>query len=127
MKRNIGFTLIELMIGLVVIATIAGTVLTRGSETVNQLFSIERRTVARWVVENEIERARLRRLTTDAPLPVGTTSTGIMLAHRNCKVMATTYQTSHPWLRRVDFTIFEIVDNTEVGPIDTVTAFIGRY
>lgn len=115
------------MISLVVIATISAAVFTRSGETVSQLSSIERHTIARWVAENEIERVRLSRLTTNRPLALGTRTTRITLGHRDWKVMATTKPTSHPWLRRIDFTVFALINNIEVGPIDTVTAFIGRY
>ena len=122
-----GFTLVEIMVALVVIATVAATVYSRSGETISQLYSLERRTLARWVAENEIERVRLARLSTDAPLPTGTTRSRVVLGERQWMVVARTQPTSHPWLRRVDFTVFAIVDDRDVGPIDTVTAFVGRY
>ena len=37
-------------------------------------------------------------------------------------------QTTHPWVRRVELVVYLIDDDgVEVGPIDRVTAFVGRY
>ena len=130
MKRAGGFSLIELMVALVVIATVATVVYTRSGDTIGQLHALERRTLARWVAENEIERARLARHVADeeaVPLPSGSTRRRVTLGGREWAVVATASQTAHPWLRRVDYTVFAVTDGKEIGPVDAVTAFVGRH
>lgn len=130
MTRSGGFTLVELMVALVVIATVATTVYTRSSDTIGQIALLERRTLARWVAENEIERARLGRHAAREeaiPLASGSTRRRVTLGGREWSVVATANTTSHPWLRRVQYTVFAIEDGDEVGPVDGITAFIGQY
>ena len=130
MTRSGGFTLVELMVALVVIATVAATVYTRSSDTIGQIALLERRTLARWVAENEIERARLARHATGeeaTSLASRSTRRRVTLGGREWSVVATTNTTSHPWLRRVEYTVFAIEDGDEVGPVDGITAFIGQY
>ncbi len=125
-----GFTLIELMVALVVIATVATTVYVSGSDTIGQIAILERRTLARWVAENEIERARLARHAAGeeaVPLASGTTRRRVTLGGRDWSVVATVSGTSHPWLRRVEYSVFAVEEGEEFGPVDEVTAFIGQY
>ena len=35
--------------------------------------------------------------------------------------------TTHPLLRRVEITVFETTESGEVGPLDHIVAFLGRY
>ena len=125
-----GFTLIELLVALVVIATVATTVYVRSSDTIGQIATLERRTLARWVAENEIERARLlRHVAGDqaVPLASGTTRRRVTLGGREWAVVATVSGTSHPWLRRIDYSVFVVEDGEQFGPVDGITAFIGQY
>lgn len=130
MNRGHGFTLMELMVALVVIATVATAVYLRSGETVGQIAVLERRTLARWVAENEIERARLERHAAGEEaisLASGATRRQVTLGGREWSVQATVSATSHPWLRRVEYAVFVIEDGDEFGPVDEVTAFIGQY
>ncbi len=127
MSLQSGFTLIELMVALAVAAIVATTVLVRGGETAAQTYSMERRAIARWAAENEIERARLRQMISPTPLSVGTDRRRVNLGSREWLVEEDVIETSHPWLWRVEYAVFALEDGREVGPVDTLTAFIGRY
>ena len=130
MTRRRGFTLVELMVALVVIATVATTVYARSSDTIGQLALLERRTLARWVAENEIERARLARHAAGQeaiPLASGSARRRVTLGGREWSVVATAHGTSHAALRRMEYTVFAIEDGERVGPVDAITAFIGQY
>ena len=122
-----GFTLIELMVALAVVAIVATTVLVQGGETAAQTYSMERRAVARWALENEVERARLLQVVNPGPLAVGTSRRRVNLASREWLVVEDTVDTSHPWLRRVEYSVFAVEDGREVGPVDTLTTFIGQH
>ena len=127
MRTARGFTLIELMVALAVVAIVATTVLVQGGETAAQTYSMERRAVARWVLENEVERARLLQVVDPGPLALGTSRRRVNLVSRDWLVLEDTLETSHPWLRRVEYSVFAVEDGREVGPIDTLTTFIGQH
>ena len=122
-----GFTLIELMVALAVVAIVATTLLVRGGETAAQTYSMERRALARWAVENEIERARLRQIVDRRPLSSGTHRRRVDLASREWVIVEAVEETSHPWLWRVEYSAFALEDGRETGPVDSITAFLGEH
>ena len=115
------------MVALAVVAIVATTVLLRGGETAAQTWSMERRALARWAAENEIERTRLRQMLEGGSLPAGTSRHRVNLGSREWLIVADTLETAHPLLRRVEYSVFAMEDGREVGPVDTLTAFIGRH
>ena len=127
--RAAGFTLIELMVALAVVAVVGATVYLRGGETIAQLHTIERRTLAHMVAQNEIQRAHLaqRRARATRPAGVGAAQRRVTLAGRDWMVQTTPYQTDHPTLQRVRFDVSAIEGEQTVGPVERVTAFIGRH
>ena len=122
-----GFTLIELMVALAVVAIVATTVLVQGGETAAQTYSMERRALARWALENEVERARLNQVVDPGPLAIGMNRRRVSLGSREWLVVEDTVETSHPWLRRVEYSVFAVEDGREVGPVDTLITFIGHH
>ncbi len=122
-----GFTLVEVLIALVVFAILGFSVTSRIGSVVNQTYSLERRTVAHWVAENQLNRLRLSRRTTTEPLSTGTDTNRLEMGGREWVVKSEVVETSFPLLRRVNLTVMVMEDGREVGPIDTVTAFVGRY
>ncbi len=122
-----GFTLIELMVALAVVAIVATTVLVRGGETAAQTYSLERRALARWALENEVERARLRQMLNRGPLSDGTQRRRVKLGSREWLIVEDIVATSHPTLSRIEYSVFYLEDGREVGPVDSMTAFIGRH
>ena len=122
-----GFTLIELMVALAIVAIVSTTVLVRGGETAAQTHSMERRAIARWAVENEIERARLRQAEQREPAATGTDRRRVNLGSREWLIIEDVNETSHPSLWRVEYSVFVLQDGREVGPVDTLTAFIGQH
>ena len=122
-----GFTLVEVLVALVVFAILGFTVSSRVGEVVNQTFSLERRTVAHWVAENHLNRLRIGALTSNEALPTGRRSERAYMADREWRLDVEVENTSHPWLRRVAVAVSEIRDSEEIGPLDQITAFVGRY
>ena len=121
------FTLLELMVALAVLAIVAMAVLGRGGDTVRDLRSIEQRTLARWVAENEIAKMRLDHRGTTEPIPLGTVRDRIRQGERAWDVVKETTSTSHPWLRRIEVTVYAVEDGRDDGAVDTLIAFMGRY
>lgn len=122
-----GFTLVEVLIALVVFAVLGFTVSSRIGNVVNQTYGLERRTVAHWVAENALNRFRLSRRTTTDPIATGTDRDRVQMGGREWLVETEVVETSYPLLRRVNLSVLVVEDGREIGPIDSITAFVGRY
>ena len=122
-----GFTLIEILIALIVLA-VSGLALSSAIGNVAfQTWALERRTAAHWVAENHLARAQLARLDNRAPLEAGRHSETVVLSRRRWRVRQTVAETSHPLFWRVEIEVSELVDNQEVGPLGRLVGFVGRH
>ena len=139
-----GFTLLELMIALAVLAVVSVAVLGRSGEAAHQLHGLEERTLARWVAENEVAKMRLERRVraaragrdaaeaeaspaAPAAIPLGSRRRVVTRGDRVWRVVRETESTEHPWLRRVEVSVYAVRDGRERGPVDVLTAFVGRH
>lgn len=122
-----GFTLIEVLVALLVFSILGFAVSSRVGDIVNQTFTIERRTVAHWVTDNHLARLKLSAQSSNQVLPTGRSQERVIMGNREWRLEVEVGDTSHPWLRRVEVVTFEIIDDRPVGPIDQMTAFVGRY
>lgn len=122
-----GFTLLELMIALAVLAVVSIAVFGRGGETVRQLGALEEKTLARWLAEDAVAQMRLARLAGAEPMRAGTDRRRVTRGERDWRVVAETTETSHPTLFRVEVAVYAIAEGRDVGPLDTLTAFVGRH
>ena len=122
-----GFTLLELMIALAVLAVVSIAVYGRGGDTVRQLAALEEKTAARWLAEDAVAKARLGQLTGSETLREGTERNRVIRGERTWQVVTQTTTTSHPLLHRLEVSVFRVVDGTEIGPVDTLTAFVGEH
>ena len=122
-----GFTLLELMIALAVLAVVSIAVFSTGGDTVRQLGALEEKTVARWLAEDAVAKMRLRQLAGAEPLREGTQRNRVIRGGRTWQVVSETKTTSHPLLHRVELSVFTVVNGDEIGPVDTLTAFVGVH
>ncbi len=126
MKQS-GFTLLEMLLAMVVIAVVGITVSSAVGGVASQTFSLERRTMAHWVAQNQLHKLRISLRREAAVLPEGKDATRIYMGERNWQVRTEVTATDHPWVRRIEVQVFELQDGDEVGPFDTAVAFVGRY
>lgn len=125
--RTRAFTLLELLIALAVLAIVSVAVFGRGGDTVRQLGTLEEKTHARWLAEDAVTEMRLARLAGDEPLGTGTERRRITRNDRDWRVVTETTKTSHPTLLRVEVAVYAISAGRDVGPLDTLTAFVGLH
>ena len=126
-RSTSGFTLIEVLVALVVFAVMGFAVTDRVGDVANQLYGLERRAVAHWVADNHLNRMRLARRATTEPLGNGRDRERVFMGDREWHLEINIQDTAHPWLRRVEITVFENTETGEIGPLDSVVAFLGRY
>ena len=122
-----GFTLIEILIALVVLAATGLALSSAISNVAFQTWSLERRTAAHWVAENHLARAQLARLNNSGPLEAGGHSETVVLSRRRWRVRQSVSETNHPLFWRVEIEVSELVDNQEVGPLGRLVGFVGRH
>ena len=122
-----GFTLLEMLIALTVIAVVGLALSSAIGNVVSQTYTLEQRLVAHWVAENHLARVRLARIGNTDALPTGRQTERVRMSGRSWRIERETSQTTHPWLRRVEIEVFEVIDGDDVGPLDTLVGFVGRY
>ncbi len=126
MKRH-GFTLVEVLIALVVLAVLGFTVSARVGDIVSQTFSLERRSVAHWVATNQLSRLQLAGRDPEQPIDAGRSRERVSMAGREWAVDIVVENTSQDTFKRVEIDVFELQGVEEIGPLDHVTAFIGQH
>jgi general secretion pathway protein I len=126
MKINRGFTLLEMLLAVVVIAVVGITISTAIGGVANQTFSLERRTVAHWVGQNQLHRLRISLRNEAQVLPEGRDSTRLFMGGRDWEVRTAITATDSPVMRRVEVDVYEFRDGDRNGPYDHSVAFVGR-
>ena len=125
--RSSGFTLLEMLLAMVVIAVVGITISTATGNVASQTFTLERRTMAHWVGQNQINRLRLSLRGDNSALPEGKDTVRVYMGERDWQVRTEIQATDHPWIRRVEVNVFELQQGTPVGPFEHTVAFMGRY
>jgi type II secretion system protein I len=115
------------LVALVVFAVLGFAVTSRVGDVVNQTYSLERRTVAHWVGENHLNRLRLVRRAPGEAIPTGRDRERVRMGGREWIVETEVLDTDYPLLRRVEVRVLVVEEDREVGPVDSLTAFLGRY
>ena len=121
------FTLLELLVALAVLALVSMAVFTQGGNTTRQLHDLEQRTLARWVAENEVVRLHLARLVEPEPIRAGVSRDLVSYGERAWRVVTDTESTAYPDLHRLEITVYAMEGGREVGPVDTLTTFLGEH
>ena len=125
MKFPKGFTLLEMLLAVVVIAVVGITISTAVGGVANQTFSLERRTVAHWVGQNQLHRLRISLRSEARILPEGRDSTRVYMGGRDWEVRTAISATDSPFMRRVEVEVYELQDGERAGPFDHSIAFVG--
>ena len=121
-----GFTLLELMVALAVLAVVAAAVMGRNGETVNQLYQLERQTIAHTVLNSHLARIRVEQVVSESPVRVGSRSEMYYLGDRTWEIVTNIRGVNGSKIRRLDMEIFLIQDNTGAISVDSLVAFVGK-
>jgi general secretion pathway protein I len=123
-----GFTLLEMLIAIAIIGVIGAAVSTAVGGVANQTRGLEQRTVASWIATNHLTRMRMLQRREPQSLPEGTKQTRLVFADRQWEVETKVKSTDHPWIRRVEVSVFEATDEAgRQGPYGQLSGFLGQY
>ena len=122
-----GFTLIEMLVALTVIAVVGLAVSSAIGNVVSQTYTLEQRLMAHWVAENHLARVRLARFGNTDAVPTGRETERVRMSGRNWRIEREITETTHPWLRRIEVEVYEVADGDDIGPLDTLVGFLGLY
>ena len=123
-----GFTLIEMLIAIAIIGVMGAAISTAVGGVANQTRGLEQRTVASWIASNHLARMRILQRRDAQPLAEGTKQTRLVFADREWEVETEIKTTDHPWVRRVEVSVFEATDDEgRQGPYGQLSGFLGQY
>ena len=123
-----GFTLLEMLVAIAIIAVVGTAVSTALGGVANQTRSLEQRTVANWIASNHLTRMRMRQRQESQPLREGKQQSRLVFADRQWEVETQVKATEHPWIRRVEVSVFEASEEEgRVGPYSQLSGFLGQY
>lgn len=127
-RRRAGFTLLEMLLAVIVIALVGVTLSNAIGGVASQAYTLERRTMAHWIAQNQMHRLRIGlRFNSDA-LPEGKDSTRVYMGRRDWEVLSRIDATDHPWVRRVEIDVYELdAEGERRGPFEHSVAFVGRF
>jgi general secretion pathway protein I len=120
LRKNSGFTLLEVLVAMAILATAMGAIIQAVGNSANQLGYLRNQTLAGWVALNEINRVLLEQEWPEATTLNGTTE----MATQNWQWQMEISATSDKDLRRLDVTV-SLADDEE-ATLATLTAFKGR-
>lgn len=117
--RQLGFTLIEVMVALVIVALSLGAVAASLSQMADAGFSMQQRTYASWIAQNKIAEMRLANVVPE----VKETEGEVMFAGVEWRWTATVSETGVENLFRVDVAVARAANGESIRQ---VTGFIGE-
>jgi general secretion pathway protein I len=128
-RRFAGFTLLEVLIALVVLALSLGAVIhAAGGFTVNQAY-LRDRTLAEWVARNQLMTMLLAgdwpsigQQKGEAELPLGAAEKG----GRAWRWQVQVTQTPEEDLRRLDIDVYPLDADDDARPVASLSGFIGK-
>jgi type II secretion system protein I len=117
-----------MLIAIAIIGVIGAAVSTAVGGVANQTLGLEQRTVASWIASNHLTRMRMLQRREPQSLPEGTKQTRLVFADRQWEVETKVKSTDHPWIRRVEVSVFEATDEAgRQGPYGQLSGFLGQY
>lgn len=123
-----GFTLIEMLVAIAIVGVIGAGISTAIGGMANQTRGLEQRTLANWIASNHLTRMRMLQRREAQSLAEGTEQTRLVFADRQWEVETKIKTTEHPWIRRIEVSVFEATDEEgPQGPYSQLSGFLGQY
>ncbi|HEX7381972.1 MAG TPA: type II secretion system minor pseudopilin GspI [Nevskiaceae bacterium] len=115
---NAGFTLLEVLVAVAVLAIAMGAIITAAGRYAQAAETLQNKTLALWVAHNRLAEMEL------APTwpPVGTSRDDVTMGHRKWTWNVTVQATEDPTIRRVDVHVSP--KDHEQDTVASLTAFL---
>lgn len=120
-----GFTLIEILVAVSILAIVAVVILGRTGDAVNQAARIEERTLATWVAENAFTAVNIVPRSEQDGLPSGRSTEQTRLGGRDWRVELEYVDTSLPTFKRLDIKVFPADARPDASPAARLVGFVG--
>ncbi|MAI42296.1 MAG: type II secretion system protein GspI [Gammaproteobacteria bacterium] len=124
-SNNKGFTLIEVIIALSIVAIVSTTVFKSVTESVIQSRGLKERVVAQWIAENEIAKIHMLSSREEHFPAIGTERFAKTMVGQTWQIEVRVLDTENPLMRRIEVTVFQD-SNLEVAATQLIS-FMGRY
>lgn len=121
-KSQGGFTLIEIMVALAILAVASASLIKVASQSLKQAASLEERTIAYWVAENMLTQMQLER----EKVSIGDKTEVVVMGAREWEVSIHVIETADPDLIRADVNV-KLKANPKKMSLATLTGFIGKH
>ena len=117
-----GFTLIEVLIALTVLALSAMAVVSQTGQSLNQLNQLQQKTIALAIAENQLNRLQLG----DNWPGIGRSDTQLSYANQRWYIESDISNTSDPWLRKIEISVSSEALGKDY-PLVSLIGYRGRY
>jgi general secretion pathway protein I len=119
-SRLRGFTLIEILIALTVLALAMGAIIKAAGDYTGSITHLRDRTMADWVARDVLNDFQIRK---EWP-PVGERKGTMEMGHNDWAWRAVITQTDEPDLRRMDVEISPADSDSDATPVTTLSGFL---
>ena len=114
-----GFTLIEVMFALLIVALTMGAIVEAGGYSARRTSQLTEKTIASWIAQNQVTLYRAKRTWTSASNKSGTVEMANSEWHWKMKIS----ETDEPLLRRIDVDVY-LQGSSDIKA--SATGFIGK-
>ena len=122
-KQVLGFTLIEMMIAVAVVAITASVLFRSNTSVLQRQGNLEQYTIAHWILIDQIAQRRIERLTSDAASKLNNHVVRVVQGGNEFEVRVTVSPARDRDIQRVDFEIYLRGPGGLTGPMDATTTY----
>ena len=126
--RSRGFTLLEMMVAIAILAVASTAVFYTNSEALRSQARLEEHTIAQWVLANQVAYFQLAEVVV-SDLPVGAldaslTTKQLNVAGLDLEITAYIVPSQSNRMRQIRWEVYRLVDDDRRGPLRSLTAWV---
>lgn len=122
-----GFTLVELMVAIAVLAVVGSAVFYSNNRAINQQIILEHKTIASWVIQNQIAYLHLeKRINRDEPRPVSSQTNHVQFGARSFSIVVSPSfaDTSIGDSQQIRVSVYEDSTDSEDIPLHEIVTYL---